>query len=335
MRSHYCGALNANHVGEQVELFGWVHRRRDHGGVIFLDIRDRTGIVQVVYDPDTEDSFAVADRVRNEFVLRMSGRVRPRPEGTVNPDMATGEVEVLGATLEILNASATPPFQLDEHSDAGEDVRLKYRYLDLRRPEMQQRLQMRAQVTSAVRRFLESQGYWEVETPTLTKATPEGARDYLVPSRTHPGQFFALPQSPQVFKQLLMVSGVDKYYQIARCYRDEDLRHDRQPEFTQIDIEASFVTEEDVRSLTEGMLRSVFLEVLDVTLPAFPVLTWEEAIRRFGSDKPDLRNPMEPHRHRRSDGRGGIQGFQRARQRRQRPGGGVAGTRGRAASRAR
>jgi len=293
MRSHYCGALNANHVGEQVELCGWVHRRRDHGGVIFLDIRDRTGIVQVVYDPDTEDSFAVADRARNEFVLRMSGRVRPRPEGTVNPDMATGEVEVLGATLEILNASATPPFQLDEHSDAGEDVRLKYRYLDLRRPEMQQRLQMRAQVTGAVRRFLESQGYWEVETPTLTKATPEGARDYLVPSRTHPGQFFALPQSPQVFKQLLMVSGVDKYYQIARCYRDEDLRHDRQPEFTQIDIEASFVTEEDVRSLTEDMLRSVFLEVLGVTLPAFPVLTWEEAIRRFGSDKPDLRNPIE------------------------------------------
>lgn len=293
MRSHCCGELNANHVGEQVELCGWVHRRRDHGGVIFLDIRDRTGIVQVVYDPDTEDSFATADRVRNEFVLRMSGRVRPRPEGTVNPDMATGEVEVLGATLEILNASATPPFQLDEHSDAGEDVRLKYRYLDLRRPEMQQRLQMRAQVTSAVRRYLESQGYWEVETPTLTKATPEGARDYLVPSRTHPGQFFALPQSPQVFKQLLMVSGVDRYYQIARCYRDEDLRHDRQPEFTQIDIEASFVTEEDVRSLTEGMLQSVFQDVLGVTLPAFPVLTWEEAIRRFGSDKPDLRNPME------------------------------------------
>jgi aspartyl-tRNA synthetase len=293
MRSHYCGELNATHVGEQVELCGWVHRRRDHGGVIFLDIRDRTGIVQVVYDPDTEASFATADRVRNEFVLRMRGRVRPRPDGTVNLEMATGEVEVLGATLEILNASATPPFQLDEHSDAGEDVRLKYRYLDLRRPEMQQRLQMRARVTSAVRDYLEGRGYWEVETPTLTKATPEGARDYLLPSRTHPGQFFALPQSPQVFKQLLMVSGVDKYYQIARCYRDEDLRHDRQPEFTQIDIEASFVTEEDVRELTEGMLRSVFKEVLGVTLPEFPVLTWEEAIRRFGSDKPDLRNPME------------------------------------------
>ena len=293
MRSHYCGELNANHVGEQVQVCGWVHRRRDHGGVIFLDVRDRTGIVQVVYDPDTEESFASADRVRNEFVLRMTGRVRPRPEGTVNPEMATGAIEVLGATLEILNPSATPPFQLDEHSDAGEDIRLKYRFLDLRRPEMQHRLQMRARVTSGVRRYLESQGYWEVETPTLTKATPEGARDYLVPSRTHPGQFFALPQSPQVFKQLLMVSGIDKYYQIARCYRDEDLRHDRQPEFTQIDIEASFVTEEEVRALTEGMLRNLFQDVLDVTLPPFPVLTWDEAIQRFGSDKPDLRNPLE------------------------------------------
>ncbi len=293
MRSHYCGELDSGHIGEQVTLCGWVHRRRDHGGVIFLDVRDRTGIVQVVYDPDTEDSFATADRVRNEYVLRMTGRVRARPEGTVNPDMATGEVEVLGATLEILNASATPPFQLDEHSEAGEDVRLKYRYLDLRRPEMQDRLHLRARVTSGVRRYLESCGYWEIETPTLTKATPEGARDYLVPSRTHPGQFFALPQSPQVFKQLLMVSGVDKYYQIARCYRDEDLRHDRQPEFTQIDIEASFVSEEDVRELTEGMLRSLFEEVLDVTLPPFPVLRWDEAMQRYGSDKPDLRNPLE------------------------------------------
>jgi aspartyl-tRNA synthetase len=293
MRTHYCGEIDAGYVGQAVTLCGWVHRRRDHGGVIFLDVRDRTGIVQVVYDPDTEESFATADRVRNEFVLRIEGRVRPRPEGTVNPDMATGEIEVLGATLEILNRSATPPFQLDEHSEAGEDVRLKHRYLDLRRPEVQQRLKSRARITSAVRRYLEGQGYWEVETPTLTKATPEGARDYLVPSRTHPGHFFALPQSPQVFKQLLMVSGIDKYYQIARCYRDEDLRHDRQPEFTQIDIEASFVTEEDIRGLTEGMLRQLFAEVLDVTLPAFPVLTWAEAMRRFGSDKPDLRNPLE------------------------------------------
>ncbi|MDH3644042.1 MAG: OB-fold nucleic acid binding domain-containing protein, partial [Gammaproteobacteria bacterium] len=211
MRSHYCGELNATHVGERVELCGWVHRRRDHGGVIFLDIRDRTGVIQVVYDPDTEDSFATADKVRNEFVLRMTGLVRPRPEGTVNPDMATGEVEVLGAELEILNASATPPFQLDEHSEAGEDVRLKYRYMDLRRPEMQERLQSRARITSSVRGFLEGDGFWEVETPTLTRATPEGARDYLVPSRTHPGEFFALPQSPQVFKQLIMMSGMDKY----------------------------------------------------------------------------------------------------------------------------
>jgi aspartyl-tRNA synthetase len=293
MRTHYCGEIDAGYVGQMVTLCGWVHRRRDHGGVIFLDVRDRTGIVQVVYDPDTNESFATADRVRNEFVLRIEGRVRPRPEGTVNPDMPTGEIEVLGATLEILNRSATPPFQLDEHSEAGEDVRLKHRYLDLRRPEMQQRLKSRALITSAVRRYLEGHGYWEVETPTLTKATPEGARDYLVPSRTHPGHFFALPQSPQVFKQLLMVSGVDKYYQIARCYRDEDLRHDRQPEFTQIDIEASFVTEEDIRALTEGMLRQLFAEVLDVALPAFPVLTWAEAMRRFGSDKPDLRNPLE------------------------------------------
>lgn len=293
MRSHYCGEIDAANVGEQVELCGWVHRRRDHGGVIFLDVRDRTGIVQVVYDPDTEDSFATADRVRNEYVLHMTGRVRPRPEGTVNPDMATGEIEVLGATLDILNPSATPPFQLDEHSDAGEDVRLKHRYLDLRRPEMQQRLVLRARAASAVRRYLEAQGYLEVETPTLTKTTPEGARDYLVPSRTHPGTFFALPQSPQLFKQLLMVSGFDKYYQIARCYRDEDLRHDRQPEFTQIDIEASFISEDEIRALTEGMLRQVFREVLEVELPEFPVLDYDDAMRRFGSDKPDLRNPLE------------------------------------------
>jgi aspartyl-tRNA synthetase len=293
MRTHYCGEINAAHAGEQVEVCGWVHRRRDHGGVIFLDVRDRTGIVQVVFDPDTQESFAAADRVRSEFVLRLTGRVRARPQGTVNPDMPTGEIEILGATLTILNASATPPFQLDEHSDAGEDIRLKYRYLDLRRPEMQQRLMLRARIASSVRRYLERDGYIEVETPTLTKETPEGARDYLVPSRTHPGQFFALPQSPQLFKQLLMIAGLEKYYQIARCYRDEDLRHDRQPEFTQIDIEASFVTEEDIRGLAEGMLKQVFREVLDVELPEFPVLTFDEAMRRFGSDKPDLRNPLE------------------------------------------
>ncbi len=293
MRSHYCGELNASHVDKQVAVYGWVNKRRDHGGVIFLDIRDRTGIVQVVFDPDTQESFASADRVRNEFVLKMTGRVRPRPEGTVNPDMLTGEIEVLGDTLEILNASATPPFQLDEYSEAGEDVRLKYRYIDLRRPEMQQRLHTRARISSATRAFLEAEGYWEIETPTLGRATPEGARDYLVPSRTHPGEFFALPQSPQVFKQLLMVSGIDKYYQIARCYRDEDLRADRQPEFTQIDIEASFVRERDVMELTERLLVKLFADVLNVQLPVFPVLTWDEAMTRYGSDKPDLRNPLE------------------------------------------
>jgi aspartyl-tRNA synthetase len=293
MRSHYCGDLDASHVGHDVELCGWVHRRRDHGGVIFLDVRDRNGIVQVVYDPDAAESFAKADRVRNEFVVRIVGRVRLRPEGTVNQDMKTGEVEVLGRDLEILNVSQTPPFQLDEYSDAGEDVRLRYRYLDLRRPEMQHRLRMRATIVSAARRYLEEAGYVDIETPILTRATPEGARDYLVPSRTHPGQFFALPQSPQVFKQLLMMSGMDKYYQIARCFRDEDLRADRQPEFTQIDIEASFIDERDIMALTEGLVKRLFRDVLRVELPTFPVLTFDDAMRRFASDKPDLRNPIE------------------------------------------
>ena len=293
MRSHYCGEINASHIDAQVEVCGWVHRRRDHGGVIFLDLRDRTGIVQVVYDPDTEDSFAIADRVRNEFVLCARGRVRARPEGTVNPDMATGEIEILGKELEILNAAKTPPFQLDEHSEAGEDVRLKFRYMDLRRPEMQQRMQTRAAITSRVRHYLEDAGYWEIETPTLSRATPEGARDYLVPSRTHPGQFFALPQSPQVYKQLLMMSGMDKYYQIARCYRDEDLRADRQPEFTQIDIEASFVSQQQVMDLTERMLRGLFNDVLQIDLGDFPVLSWAQAMCDYGSDRPDLRNPLK------------------------------------------
>jgi len=293
MRSHYCGEINASNIDAEVEVCGWVHRRRDHGGVIFLDLRDRTGIVQVVYDPDTEDSFATADSVRNEFVLRARGRVRARPEGTVNPDMATGEIEILGKELEVLNVASTPPFQLDEHSEAGEDVRLKFRYMDLRRPEMQQRMRMRADISSRVRQFLEGEGYWEIETPTLSRATPEGARDYLVPSRTHPGQFFALPQSPQVYKQLLMMSGMDKYYQIARCYRDEDLRADRQPEFTQIDIEASFVSQADVMEMTEAMLRDLFRHVLQVELESFPVITWQEAMQAYGSDRPDLRNPLQ------------------------------------------
>ena len=293
MRSHYCGEINSAHVGEEVEVCGWVHRRRDHGGVIFLDVRDRTGIVQVVFDPDTEESFAAADKVRNEFVLLAKGKVRPRPEGTVNPDMATGEIEVLGKDLEILNAAQTPPFQLDEYSEAGEDVRLRFRYMDLRRPEMQRKMQLRASISSQVRQYLEAEGYWEVETPTLSRATPEGARDYLVPSRTHPGQFFALPQSPQVYKQLLMMSGMDRYYQIARCYRDEDLRADRQPEFTQIDIEASFISQQDVMDLTEGMLKHIFKDVLGIELPEFPILSWTEAMRDYGSDRPDLRNPLK------------------------------------------
>ena len=293
MRTHYCGDVRATHVGETVELTGWVHRRRDHGGVIFLDVRDRTGIVQVVYDPDTPESFEVADRVRSEYVLHVHGRVRPRPEGTVNPDMKTGEIEVLGSSLDVLNESETPPFTLDEYSDAGEDVRLRYRFIDLRRPEMQERLHLRARAVSHVRRFLEAEGFWDIETPTLTKSTPEGARDYLVPSRTHPGEFFALPQSPQLFKQLLMISAFDKYYQIARCYRDEDLRADRQPEFTQIDIEASFVDEQDVMEWSERLIKSLFAELVGVDLPDFPVLTHAQALRRFGTDAPDLRNPLE------------------------------------------
>jgi aspartyl-tRNA synthetase len=292
MRSHYCGDLRASESGEEVEIYGWVHRRRDHGGVIFLDVRDRTGVLQVVFDPDEDKSFALADSVRNEYVLMARGKVRPRPEGTVNADMPTGEIEVLGKELVILNAAKTPPFQLDEYSEAGEDIRLRYRYMDLRRPEMQQRMQTRARITSAVRAYLEEHGFWDIETPTLSRATPEGARDYLVPSRTHPGEFFALPQSPQVYKQLLMMSGLDKYYQIARCYRDEDLRADRQPEFTQIDIEASFINQADIMTLTEGMLRSVFISVMNVELPQFPVLSWSDAMRDYGSDRPDLRNPL-------------------------------------------
>ena len=293
IRSHYCGEVGIADVGKRVRLVGWVHRRRDHGGLIFLDVRDRAGIVQVVYDPDTPDSFVVAEHVRSEYVLRLEGLVRARPEGTVNEDMATGAVEVLGQRLEVLNRSEAPPIWLDEYADVGEEARLRHRFLDLRRPEMLSRLRLRAEATAGVRRFLEQEGYWDVETPTLTRSTPEGARDYLVPSRTQPGRFYALPQSPQLFKQLLMMSGVDKYYQIARCYRDEDLRADRQPEFTQIDIEASFVDERDIMGLTERLLRTLFRAVIGVELPNFPVLTHAEALRRFGSDAPDLRNPLE------------------------------------------
>ena len=295
MRSHYCGQLNESHIDQEVILYGWMHRRRDHGGVIFIDLRDREGIAQVVYDPDTVDAFSTAERVRSEYVLRVKGRVRVRPKGTENPEMPTGMIEVLGKELEILNPSETPPFMLDiEDDDVSEEHRLRYRYVDLRRPQMQQRIRTRAQITRLIRQFLDDQGFLDIETPMLTKATPEGARDYLVPSRTHQGSFFALPQSPQLFKQLLMMSGMDRYYQIVRCFRDEDLRADRQPEFTQLDIETAFIKEEEMMDTMEDMIRSLFKSVLDQELPnPFPRMSHEEAMRRFGSDKPDLRIPLE------------------------------------------
>ncbi len=293
MRSNYCGELNESFTDQEVQLCGWVHRRRDHGGVIFLDVRDREGIAQVVYDPDTVESFAMAEGVRNEFVIRVTGIVRLRPEGTVNSEMGTGKIEVLGKQLEILNAAETPPIYLDDHAEVGEDIRLRYRYIDLRRPEMADRLRFRSKVTNTVRNFLDSNGYVDVETPLLTKATPEGARDYLVPSRTHPNKFFALPQSPQLFKQILMAAGMDRYYQIAKCFRDEDLRADRQPEFTQIDVETSFMDEEQIMSVMEQLISEVFKKHLDVDLGAFPRMSHEEAMHRFGSDKPDLRIDLE------------------------------------------
>lgn len=293
MRSHYGGLLRAAHIDETVTLCGWVDRRRDHGGVIFLDLRDREGIVQVVFDPDTPEHFQTADRVRSEYVLKVRGRVRARSDDTVNPAMATGEIEVLGREVEVLNSAATPPFQLDEHTAVSEEVRLRYRYMDLRRPEMQARLKLRSEVSAVVRRFMHREGFLDIETPILTRATPEGARDYLLPSRTHAGRFFALPQSPQLFKQLLMMSGFDRYYQIARCFRDEDLRADRQPEFTQIDIETSFLDGPAIMDIAERMVREVFRSVLHTELPPFPHMTWAEAMERFGSDKPDLRIPLE------------------------------------------
>ena len=289
MRSHFCGELNESNIDENVTLCGWVHRRRDHGGVIFLDLRDRDGIAQVVYDPDAEDSFGIAEGVRSEFVVLVNGRVRRRPEGTINKEMATGHIEVLGTELTILNASETPPIQLDEHMEAGEDVRLKYRYIDLRRPEMADRLRFRSKVGNIIRNFLDSNGFLDIETPLLTKATPEGARDYLVPSRTHEGRFFALPQSPQLFKQILMASGMDRYYQIAKCFRDEDLRADRQPEFTQIDIETSFMEESQIMEITEAMIKHTFKKSLNVDLGDFPRISYSDAISLYGSDKPDLR----------------------------------------------
>ena len=293
MRTHLCGQLRDSHIDDQVSLCGWVHRRRDHGGVIFLDVRDHAGIVQVVFDPDTVESFKLADQVRNEYVLNITGRVRTRDAAAINPKMATGMIEVLGKELTILNASETPPFQLDEHSDAGEDVRLRYRYIDLRRPEMQDKLRLRSKVSHFIRNYLDQQDFIDIETPILTKATPEGARDYLVPSRTHPGEFFALPQSPQLFKQLLMISGFDRYYQIARCFRDEDLRADRQPEFTQVDIETTFLEEQEIMDLVETMFRQMFRETIDVELPDFPVMTYADAMKKYGSDRPDLRFGLE------------------------------------------
>ncbi|USQ12827.1 aspartate--tRNA ligase [Legionella lytica] len=294
MRTHYCLGVDESSLGKEVTVCGWVHHRRDHGGVIFLDIRDRTGLVQVVYEPENQDIFAIAEKLRSEFVVAITGVVRNRPAGMINEAMATGRVEVLGTKLEILNQSPTPPFLPDDFQTVNEDLRYKYRYIDLRRPSMQAKLQLRHQLNTCMRNYLNQQGFLDIETPMLTKATPEGARDYLVPSRVHPGEFYALPQSPQLFKQLLMVAGFDKYYQIVRCFRDEDLRADRQPEFTQLDIEMSFIDEMDIQNLIEGLLKLVFKEILNVDLPEkLPRMAYAEAMRRFGSDKPDMRNPLE------------------------------------------
>jgi len=292
MRSHYCGQVNEQLLGQQVTVAGWVHRRRDHGGVIFVDLRDREGLLQIVFDPGAPAVFAEAERLRNEFVVRVTGRVRERPPGTVNPNLASGRVELVAQQLELLNRCEPLPFQLDEQ--VGEEVRLRYRYLDLRREVMNQRLRLRHRLTRAMRTWLDRHGFVDLETPMLTKATPEGARDYLVPSRTHPGKFFALPQSPQIFKQLLMIAGFDRYYQIVRCFRDEDLRADRQPEFTQLDVETSFLVQHDIMALMEALIRYCFREVLGAALPdPFPRMSFAEALRRYGSDKPDLRIPLE------------------------------------------
>jgi aspartyl-tRNA synthetase len=293
MRTHYCGQLNVNQLGQTVTLCGWAHRRRDHGGVIFIDLRDREGIAQVVCDPDRADMFAIAESVRNEFVLKITGRVRRRPEGTENKNMHSGEIEILCHEIEVLNVSVTPPFQLDDEN-LSENVRLTHRVVDLRRPQMQKNMMLRYKTARAFRRFLDDNGFIDIETPMLTKSTPEGARDYLVPSRVHAGDFFALPQSPQLFKQMLMVAGFDRYYQITKCFRDEDLRADRQPEFTQVDIETSFMSEEQIMNLTEEMIRVVFKEALNVNLPnPFPRIGYAEAMARFGSDKPDMRVTLE------------------------------------------
>ncbi|MGA8707821.1 MAG: aspartate--tRNA ligase [Steroidobacteraceae bacterium] len=292
MRSHYCGQVNEQLVGQSVTVAGWVHRRRDHGGVIFVDLRDREGLVQIVFNPDARAVFETAERLRHEFVVCVQGRVRERPTGTVNANLASGRIEIVAAEVELLNRSDPLPFQLDE--TVNEEVRLRYRYIDLRREAMSQRLRLRHRITRSMRNYLDGHGFIDIETPMLTKATPEGARDYLVPSRTHPGKFFALPQSPQIFKQLLMMAGMDRYYQIVRCFRDEDLRADRQPEFTQLDVETSFLTQPQIMQLMEELVRTLFAEVLGVQLPSpFPRISYHDAMRRYGSDKPDLRNPLE------------------------------------------
>jgi len=293
MRTHYCGQVNETLIGQPVTVCGWVHRRRDHGGVIFLDLRDREGLVQIVVNPEQQPAFSSAQEIRNEYVIAVTGVVRARPEGTVNADRPTGKIEIITSELTVLNTAQTPPFPIDEHIEVGENIRLQYRYIDLRRPRIQQHFIRRAKLVREIRRYMDAQGFIDIETPILTKATPEGARDYLVPSRTYPGYFFALPQSPQIFKQLLMVSGFDRYYQIVRCFRDEDLRAERQPEFTQLDIETSFLDESAIMQLMEDMVRSLFQSVLEVNLPEFPRITFAEAMRRFGSDKPDLRIPLE------------------------------------------
>ncbi len=294
MRSHYCGLVNETLIDQTITVAGWVHRRRDHGGVIFLDLRDREGLLQVVIDPDTPEAFAIANAARSEFLLKITGRVRARYAGTENPNMTSGNVELLGKEIEQLAKSETPPFQLnDEFTNISEELRLKYRFLDMRRPEMQERMKFRAKATSVIRRYLDEHGFLDVETPVLTRATPEGARDYLVPSRTHQGEFFALPQSPQLFKQLLMVAGFDRYYQIAKCFRDEDLRADRQPEFTQVDIETSFLSDDEIMDIAEGLTKQLFKTMLNVEFDSFPRMTYNDAMRDYASDKPDLRIPLK------------------------------------------
>ncbi|CAA9892111.1 aspartyl-tRNA synthetase [Candidatus Methylobacter favarea] len=294
MRTHKCGELNKHHSGQAVELFGWVHRRRDHGGVIFIDLRDRTGLVQVVFDPDSPETFAVAESARSEYVLSIKGLIRDRPAGTVNPNMHSGEIEVLAARIEILNESETPPFPVESDIEVNEELRLRYRYIDLRRTAMQEKMKIRRDVTRTLRNFLDDNEFFEIETPYLTKATPEGARDYIVPSRTHENAFFALPQSPQLYKQMLMIAGMDRYYQVVRCFRDEDLRADRQPEFTQLDIETSFMDENEIMTIMEEMIRQLFAKVINVKLDAkFPRLTFQESMSRFGVDRPDLRILLE------------------------------------------